>query len=171
MASPIILYMELDWKKYLKEAYLKAQEGTNPSTQNGAILINDKGEVLVAEKNNFSDNVAETPERLSVKPTRYRYGVHAERNVIYRAAKAGIKTNGLTMVCSWAACMDCAQGIIQSGIKRLVTHKQALDRSGNWQDEIDTAFAMLREAGVEIIIYDGSIGIGKVLRSGEHWEP
>jgi deoxycytidylate deaminase len=75
------------------------------------------------------------------------------------------------MVCPWATCSDCAQAIIQAGIKKLVTHKQALDRNGYWQEDVDFTFTMLREAGVKIIIFDGKIGVGKILRSGEYWEP
>ena len=94
-----------------------------------------------------------------------------QRNVLYLAGRIGIKTEGLTMVCPWATCSDCAQAIIQTGINRLVTHKQALDKSGHWQEDIELAFSMLREAGIEAIIFDGKIGAGKILRSGEIWEP
>ena len=75
------------------------------------------------------------------------------------------------MVCAWSACSECAQAIIQSGIKRLVTHKQALEKNGDWAAEVELGLTMLREAGVEIVIYDGKIGGAKILRSGEHWEP
>jgi len=162
--------MSLDWQKLLKIVYLEAQKSTFPSTQNGVVLVDDMGNVIISAVNSFPDRIAETQER-KVKPLRSKYGVHAERNVLYRAAQRGIKTEGLTMVCSWAACSNCAQGIIQAGIKRLVTHKQALDKSGHWQEDIEIAFTMLREAGVEIIVFDGKIGVGKILRSGEFWEP
>lgn len=106
-----------------------------------------------------------------LKPLRHKFSVHAERNVVYQAAKLGIKTEGLTMVCSWATCSDCAQAIIQSGIVRLVTHQQALEKSGEWREDIDLAFSMLREAGIELIIYDGKIGGVKIRRNGIKWEP
>ena len=162
--------MSLNWQNLLKIAYTKAQESTNPSTWNGAILIDDKGNVVLSAVNSFPERVAETQERQN-KPLRYKFSVHAERNVIYQAARLGIKTEGLTMICPWAACTDCAQGIIQAGIKRLVVHKQALDRSIHWKEDIEFASIMLREAGVEIIVFDGKIGVGKILRSGEFWEP
>jgi len=162
--------MSLDWQKLLKTAYLEAQKSTNPATQNGALLVNDRGDVLLSAINSFPGGIAETKER-QTKPLRSKFSVHAERNVLYQAARLGIKTEGLTMVCPWAACTDCAQAIIQAGIKRLVTHKQALDRSGHWQEDIDLAFSMLREAKVELIVYDGKIEAGKILRSGEVWEP
>lgn len=162
--------MPLDWKNLLKIAYSEAKKSTNPSTQNGAILVDNKGNVILAAANTFPDGIAENKGRQS-KPLRYKFSVHAERNVIYKAAKLGLKTKGLTMVCPWATCSDCAQAIIQAGIKRLVTHKQAFEKSDTWKDDIKLAFAMLREAKVKIIIFDGKIGVGKVLRKGEFWEP
>jgi len=162
--------MSSDWKELLKIAYLEAQKSTNPSTQNGAILVDEEDKVILSSFNSFPDRVVETKER-QVKPLRYKFSVHAERNVLYRAARLGVKTEGFIMVCPWAACTDCAQAIIQAGIKKLVVHKQALDRSGSWKDDIDFAFKILREAGVEIIVYDGEIGVGKILRGGDFWEP
>ena len=162
--------MSLDWKNLLKIAYSKAQKSTNPSTQNGAILVDDKGNIVLSAINSFPNGLKETQER-QIKPLRHKFSVHAERNVLYQAARLGIKTKGLTMVCPWAACSDCTQAIIQTGIKRLVTHKQALNRSGDLQKDIELAFAMLREAGVEIIVFDGKIEVGMILRSGEFWEP
>ncbi len=163
--------MSLNWQKLLKIAYVKAEESTNPSTQNGAILVDDNGNVILSAVNSFPNGVAENQERQTNKDLRYKFSIHAERNVLYLAAKLGIKTEGLTMVCPWAACSDCAQAIIQAGIRILVAHKQALDRSGHWQEDIDLAFSMMREAGVEIIIFDGKIGAEKILRSGEYWKP
>lgn len=159
-----------DWQRLLKIAYNKAQESTNPSTQNGAILVNDEGKIVLSAINSFPDGVKETQER-QVKPLRHKFSVHAERNILYQAARFGIKTEGLTMVCPWAACSDCAQAVIQTGIKRLVAHKQALDKSNDWQEDMDLAFIMLREAGVEVVVFDGKIGAGKILRGGEFWEP
>lgn len=162
--------MSLDWRKLLKIAYSEAKKSTNPATQNGAILIDDKGNIVLSAMNSFPDGVAETQER-QIKPLRLKFSVHAERNILYQAARLGIKTKGLTMVCPWATCSDYAQAIIQTGIKRLVAHKQALDKSGSWQENIKLAFSMLREAGVKIVVFDGKIGVGKVLRSEELWEP
>ena len=159
------------WQELLKTAYLEAQKSTNISTQNSALLIDDKNNIILSANNSFPDGIKENEERQNDKPLRLKYSIHAERNVLYLAAKKGIKTEGLVMVCPWATCSDCSQAIIQAGIKKLITHKQALDRSGRWQEDIEFAFNMLREAGVEIIVFDGKIGVGKILRSGEYWEP
>ena len=76
------------------------------------------------------------------------------------------------MVCPWAACSDCARAIIQSGVKKLVTHKQAGDRSPPfWKEEIKVAFEMLNEAKVEIVLFDGKVDGPEVRHSGEVWTP
>jgi cobalamin biosynthesis protein CbiD len=43
----------------------------------------------------------------------------------------------------------------------------------DFSDFIRKIVILLRvsEVGVEIIILDGKIGVGKILRSGEFWEP
>lgn len=159
------------WKALLKMAYEKAKESKDPSTQNAALLVNDTGRVLVADINRFPESVITNKERWE-RPLKYKFVEHAERNVCYISAKQGIKTEGLTMVCPWAACSDCARAIIQSGIIRLVTHQQAHERSPEfWAKEIEIAFAMLKEAGVEIVIYNGTIGVEGVLHSGQLWTP
>lgn len=162
--------MSLNWQNLLKIAYTEAKKSTNPSTQNGAILVDEEGNIVLSAVNSFPDGIAESQER-QIKPLRFKFSVHAERNVLYQAARLGIKTKGLIMICPWATCSDCSQAIIQTGIRRLIVHKQALDRSGRWKDDIELAFSMLREAGVEVTVFDGKIGVGKILRHEELWEP
>ncbi len=159
------------WRSLLQLAYRKARKSKDPSTQNAALLVNNENHVLVVDTNRFPDGVTVTPERWE-RPLKYSIIEHAERNAIYSAAKEGISTNGLIMVCPWAACADCARAIIQSGIKTLVTHQQAHDRSPDfWRQEIDIAFQMFKEARIEIIMYDGVVGAENALHSGQIWNP
>ena len=164
--------MKLDYRALLALAYAKALESPDPSTQNGALLISDAGKILAADCNRFPDGVHDTKERWE-RPLKYKIIEHAERNACYAAGKAGIKTDELVMVCCWATCTDCARAIIQCGVKRLVTHKQAYDRSPeSWKTDIDLALQMLREAGVEFVMYDGIIGVVSAVRhSGQLWHP
>jgi dCMP deaminase len=161
-----------DQRYWLKKAYERALDSKDPSTQNGAIIINGLGFCLSDGVNRFPTGVEDKPERWE-RPLKYKIIEHAERDSIYACAKAGVCTNGHTMVCCWAACADCARGIIQSGIETLVTHKQAADRSPPfWAEEIAIALQMLEEAGVKVEYYDGPIGLEKpVLHSGKLWNP
>lgn len=156
----------------MRGAYKAAQMSRDPSTQNGAFLVDDAGHVLADDYNRFPEGIKETLERWD-RSVKLKWIEHAERNVCYAAAKLGVETKSLIMVCPWAACMDCARAIIQCGIKALVTHKQAHDRTPErWKADVDEALGMLREAGVEIVYYDGEIGgVGEVRHSGQIWTP
>jgi dCMP deaminase len=142
-------------RAYFKDAYrVASQLSTDPSTQNGAVLVDANGDVVAWGANHFPYGVQETEERWR-RPQKYKYVEHAERNAIYHAAERGIATRGLVMYCPWAACSDCSRAIIQSGIKEVVTHYDpcAAERFGQpasimWLEEIKIAVEMFKEAGV-----------------------
>jgi len=163
-----------NWQELLKFAYEKAKLSPDPSTQNAAVLVDVTGDdylKMAYDINRFPRNVVMTPERWE-RPLKYKYVEHAERNVIYQAARLGIATNGLTMICPWAACTDCARAIIEAGIKRLVTHRQAHDRSPEfWKKEIEIAFQDFKEAHVEVVMWSGKVGVDNVLHTGVLWNP
>ena len=159
------------WRSRMFRAYQIAVNSPDPSTQNGAILINQKGNIVSEAWNAFPLGVKYTSERWE-RPLKYKIIEHAERNAIFQAAKYGIKTNDLIMVCCWAACSDCARAIIQAGIKTLVTHKQAADMAPDfWKQEVEIAMTMFSEAGVEVIIYDGKVGGPEIRHSGKIFIP
>ena len=158
-------------KQLLQISYNKAKSSPDPSTQNAALLVNDAGSIIAKAVNEFPYGVKYTPERWE-RPLKYKIIEHAERNVLFQLAKTGLETNGLIMVCPWAACSDCARAIIQCGVKQLITHKQAHDRSPDfWRQEIEVAFIMLQEANVNVVMYDGLVGVEGVLHSGQRWNP
>ena len=161
----------MNWQLLLRQAYDLAFRSPDPSTQNGALLINQYGKVLVSDFNRLPPNIKSIYERWQ-KPLKYKMCEHAERNVIYSAACLGIKTFNKIMVCPWMPCCDCARAIIVSGINKLVTHKQAYDRTPErWKEDQALALSMLQEAGVEVIMYDGRIELVTVRFDGEYWSP
>lgn len=154
----------------LKLAYEEALKSPDPSTQNGALIISLDGQYM-RDCNRFPDGVQYLPERWE-RPDKYFWIEHAERNVIFACSKYGIATNGATMVCGWAACSSCARAIIQAGIKTLITHKQAHDRSPDyWKKEIEIAMTMFKEAGVKVEFFDGEVGCDVIRHCGEMWKP
>ena len=159
-------------KRLLRIAYEEAKKSPDPSTQNGAVIVNYvTGSVIVKDHNRFPDGVLYKKKRWE-RPDKYKYIEHAERNVIYKMSKKGIRTLNTIMVCPWAACSDCARAIIQSGISTLVTHKLAHDRSPEfWQKEINIAFKMFEEANIHVVMYDKQIGGVEILHCGEKWQP
>lgn len=168
--SASVFDRDLHWLRY---AYRYAAENsTDPSTQNAAVLVSPVTQTAVMEDaNRFPDRVVETPERWE-RPRKYSYVEHAERNVIYRAAKFGIQTQGLTMYVPWYACAECARAIIQAGITEVVGHKAVFDKdSERWKDSIALAHGMLDEAGVQHRVVEGGIGGISLLFDGVLWRP
>lgn len=150
---------------FLKKAYQMAYlHSTDPSTQNGAVLVDPITNTAVAfGANHFPEGVKETPERWE-RPAKYSWVEHAERNSIYDAAQNGVATKKLIMYCPWLACADCARAMIQSGIRHAVTHHDpnaetrfGMPVSSQWKDSIAVAFEMFKEAGVQVNWIDDKI--------------
>lgn len=144
---------------FLREACrVGAHESQDPHTQNGALLRSRQGYVVTAA-NCLPHNVLTTAERLE-RPTKYQFIEHAERGVIYAAAKAGIITAGATLYCPWFACADCARAIICAGITRVVGHTKPRSFSpGRWVASIEAADQMLREAAIELVLLDDVLDV------------
>lgn len=165
-------------RKWLRRAYEVASEkSTDPSTQNGAILVqwsevNPEGREICEGANHFPIRVEEKPERWE-RPTKYSYVEHAERNVIYKAARLGYRVSGATMYVPWFACSDCARAIIQAGVYEVVGHKDMYDKGGDrWKESIRIALEMLTESGVRQRMIEGPLDLPFELRfDGNLWRP
>lgn len=154
----------------MRDAYLLASLSPDQSSQTSALLVDDCNWRLVAGgKNEFPLGVRYADDRWE-RPLKYSYIEHAERNSIYQAARHGVSTEGLIMISPWAACADCARGIIQAGIKKLVTQRHG-PNPPHWEESIALADSMLIEAGVEIEIMPPISGCARILRNGELWQP
>lgn len=157
----------------LRDCYKLATESPDPSTQNGAILVDEifhAGQYIGMGANKFPTDVVQSADRWE-RPKKYSFIEHAERNAIFDAAVKGFLHGGsheLTLVCPWAACADCARAMIQVGIKRLVTHKQMHDLPAlRWSESISYAFEMFEEAGVEVVMFDKVLDATPIRVNGE----
>lgn len=168
-------------REYLVMAYQAATQSPDPSTQNGAVIpYTDLGaefmgrpaERIITACTDFPPGVDQTPDRL-VRPLKYQYVEHAERNAVLKAANLGVSLKGLTMYVPWFACSDCARAIICSGIKKLVGHKKmADDTPDRWKESITHAMNMLKEAGVEMVLLEGDLPEAPLIRFNENlWKP
>lgn len=163
LSGPINLTADENCRLILLEAYQHAREmSPDPSTKNGAVLIDQYGKILTYGVNKFPDGIAEIESRFIDKETKYRLVVHAENGAIFNAAKHGKTTNGSTLYCPFYSCSECAKAIIQGGIKRVVGHAQLMALASEhtiWVKSITSAWDMLHEAGVQCDLYDGVVGI------------
>ena len=157
-----------EYSSLLKECYEYSENSNHPSTHNAALLI-DKEEVVLRGVNILPPGVKAFKERFEGKD-KHVYLNHAERDVIYKAARKGVATEGLTMVMPWLPCIHCANAVISAGIKKLIIHKQMVERTEEkWQDELKNAVLIMREANIQIIAYDGIVGAKAYMHSQE-WD-
>jgi dCMP deaminase len=133
-----------DW---LLCAALEATRSLDPSTQNGAVLVPQRGYVAVS-RNGLPAGIKNQPERWE-RPAKYGWVEHAERSAIYTAARVGTATKGARMYVPWFACVDCARAIIMAGIVEVVGHVVPRNATPErWEATIRQAEDMLREAGI-----------------------
>jgi len=137
--------------RYLALAKEVATWSKDPSTQVGAVTVGAKKEVLSQGFNGFPRGIKDTPERYNHRETKYKFVVHAEMNAIYNATYSGTSLDGATLyIYGLPICSECAKGIIQVGIKKVVIEKsKELD---NWNESLRLSQEMFAEAGVELII-------------------
>jgi len=137
--------------RYLSLAKEVASWSKDPSTQVGAVTVGTKKEVLSQGFNGFPRGIKDTDERYNHRETKYKFVVHAEMNAIYNATYSGTSLDGATLyIYGLPICSECAKGIIQVGIKKVVIEKsKELD---NWNESLRLSQEMFSEAGVELII-------------------
>lgn len=104
-------------QRYLKMAYIWAQNSYCKRRQVGALLVKDK--MIISDGYNGTpsgfENICED-ENNKTKP----YVLHAEANAISKVAKSSNSSDGGTMYVTSSPCLECAKLIIQAGIKRVV---------------------------------------------------
>jgi len=138
-------------QRYLALAKEVSTWSKDPSTQVGAVTVGSKKEVLSQGFNGFPRGINDTDERYHHRETKYKLVVHAEMNAIYNATYSGTSLDGATLyVYGLPICSECAKGIIQVGIKKVVVEKsKELD---NWNESVQLSQKMFDEAGVELFI-------------------
>lgn len=120
------------------------------NTKIGAVAIDDDRRVLSMGFNGFPKGINDTHDRLSDRPTKLKYVVHAEMNCIYNAGFNGVSLKNSTLfVYGLPTCSECAKGVIQSGIKRLFMCYPGEIEDGPWGISGTLGRDMLEEAGVK----------------------
>ena len=133
--------------RFIEMARNAASWSKDPSTQVGAIIVDDDKRVISVGYNGFPKGVTDD-ERLDDREEKYKMIVHAERNALLFANK-DVK-NCSIYTYPFMPCSVCAGMIIQAGIKRVVTVK---NNNARWQKDFVVSRQMFKEAEVDLIEY------------------
>ena len=137
--------------RWMDLAKLVSSWSKDRSRKCGAVVVDDRHTPVALGWNGFPRGVDDNVEARHERPEKYKWTEHAERNAIYNAASTGAILSGSTMYITWFPCCDCARGIIQSGIKRVVCLSSDMD-DPNWKDSFSVSQAMMEESGIEILL-------------------
>lgn len=142
-----------DWKKrFIGKAFEIADWSKDRNRQVGAIIT--KGNRIVSQGyNGFPSGCDDDVDERHERPAKYLFSEHAERNALYTACKLGTSVDGCEIYVTDFPCADCARGIIQSGITRVVAPRPDFTHE-RWGDSWKAAVEMFEETGVEVEYYD-----------------
>lgn len=140
--------------RLLKMAKDVASWSKDTSTKVGAVITTADGKPISWGFNGMPMGIDDNIPERHMRPEKYKWMCHAERNAMDLASRSDL--SNCVMFVTFAPCANCAQSIIQRGIRTVV-----VDASGtvekvpaHWTEEMTTANQMMLEAGVNIIPVD-----------------
>jgi dCMP deaminase len=139
-------------RRFLQMALLQASWSKDTSTQVGCVIVGPNREVRSTGYNGMPRGVRDGVEARHVRPAKYLYMEHGERNALYNAARVGVPTEGCTLYVTstplkFPPCADCARAIIQCGIVRVVQEPHVGDMT-RWAESCAATMEMFAEAGI-----------------------
>ncbi|MDD6467808.1 MAG: dCMP deaminase family protein [Erysipelotrichaceae bacterium] len=155
----------ISWDEYFMGlAHLSAKRSKDPSTQVGAVIVNEEKRIVGIGYNGMpygcEDDEFPWDREGEFLDTKYPYVVHAELNAILNSIQ---KLKNCTLYVSLFPCNECAKAIIQSGIRKIVyecdkyAHTEATQASKR----------MLRAAGVELVQLDYQVEVSIIKKKSE----
>lgn len=139
---------------FMSMVFLVSMKSKDKNTHIGAVIVGPNNEVRSVGYNSFPRWLDDTKKERQEKPEKYFWFEHAERNAIYNATLMGVSLNDCRMYTNGVPCMDCARGVIQSGITEVIFHEKWYnDNEPKWKESCSKAYEMLTEAGIRVRAY------------------
>ena len=134
-------------KRFMEISKVISQWSKDPSRQIGAIAVRNR-KILSTGYNGFPKGIEDLKSRYDNREEKYKFVVHAEMNCIYNAAENGISLRDSTLyIYGLPVCSDCALGIIQAGVSRVVAISH--NTPDRWKEAIANTSSIFNEAGVK----------------------
>lgn len=144
----------MSWDTYfMSVAVISSFRSKDPKTQTGACIVDSQKKIVGMGYNGLpkgcdDDNpIFWSDEDENAEFSKHSYVIHAEKNAIYNSISYDL--TGATIYITLHPCPNCAQAVIQVGIKRVVY----LDMKEHHEKENKAVRNMFASAGVELISY------------------
>jgi len=137
---------------YLEICKVVAARSKDPNTQIGCVVVGPAHEIRTTGYNSFPRGIRDdVPERL-VRPTKYLWIEHAERNAICNAARCGTALEHCTIYVEIMPCMDCARAIVQAGIVEVVVSAERMQQYSSefYNQQFGHTETLFAEAGIKV---------------------
>ena len=142
--------MSAKWdSRFLDMAALAATWSKDPSTQVGAVIVDQNKRVVSLGFNGFPQGCDDHGDALENRELKLLRTIHAEDNAILFAQR---DITGMTIYVTHAPCARCAAKIVQSGACRVVHPDLPTVFAARWRDDLLAAYDMFREAGVLVTV-------------------
>lgn len=139
-------------QKFLGLALHVAGWSKDTSTQVGCVIVGPDHEVRALGYNGMPRGIDDNVPERQLRPDKYSWMEHSERNAIYNAARIGTALKDCTLYVTskptkLPCCVDCARAIIQAGLFRVVQEPVDM-KVERWRESCELAMAMFAESGV-----------------------
>ena len=102
---------------YMQSAELAAQASDDNETKVGCVLVEPRGLLeLTSTANTFINSELDLPR---TRPGKYEFMIHAEINLVLRAAKMGFSTDNSIVFVTLSPCANCLRVLYKAGIKEI----------------------------------------------------
>ena len=155
---------------FMTMVYLVASKSKDQNTHIGAVVVGPKNEVRSVGYNSFPRGLNDDAPERQLRPEKYFWFEHAERNAIYNATLMGVSLDDCRMYTNGIPCMDCARAVTQSGINEVIVDKEWDEgNSLKWGEEARRSLEMFDETGVNVRYYEGNFLEICKFRNGEEF--
>lgn len=147
----MIISRRPDWwdEHFLGLAKYVSTASKDPSTQVGAVIVDNKRRIVSVGFNGLPRGVSDTDERLNDRELKYKMVVHAEVNAIIFAHRD--LTDCVLYTWPFLTCSNCASIVVQTGIVRCVA---PATNNPRWKENINLAVSILAEANIVVDLFD-----------------
>jgi dCMP deaminase len=136
-------------QKFLGLAHYVAGWSKDPSTQVGAVAVGETPNLLSLGYNGFPPGVADHPERLADRDTKYRLVVHGEINALINA-----QFRPVALYITHPPCIRCTVQILAyRSVTRVVSVKPSEDMLSRWGADFAESRKLFEEAGVSLELF------------------